>query len=61
LFLYPKAKKNELTENKLSLQAQIKEITEKGNEWLEPFSEFIERAKTGAKMARVKNSGGAAS
>ena len=32
-----KAKKNELLENKLSLQAQIKEITEKGSEWLEPF------------------------
>lgn len=50
-----KAKKNELLENKLSLQAQIKEITEKGNEWLEPFSEFVEKAKTGAKIARAKN------
>ena len=50
-----KAKKNELLENKLSLQAQIKEITEKGNEWLEPFQQFIEKAKTGAKTARAKN------
>ena len=50
-----KAKKNELLENKLSLQAQIKEITEKGNEWLEPFSEFVKTAETGAKTARAKN------
>lgn len=50
-----KAKKNELLENKLSLQAQIKEIMEKGNEWLEPFSDFVEKAKTGANMARAKN------
>ena len=55
LFLFPKAKKNELIENKLSLQAQIKEITEKGNEWLEPFSEFVKTAETGAKTARAKN------
>ncbi|KKQ98921.1 MAG: Recombinase [Candidatus Woesebacteria bacterium GW2011_GWB1_39_12] len=50
-----KAKKNELLENKLSLQARIKEIKEKGNEWLEPFNEFVEKAKTGAKTARAKN------
>ncbi len=55
LFLFPKAKKNELLENKLSLQAQIKEIQEKGNEWLEPFSDFVEKAKTGQKIAGAKN------
>ena len=50
-----KQKKNKLIENKLTLQSQIKELKEKGSEWLEPFSEFVEKAKTGAKIARAKN------
>ena len=53
--LFPKAKKNELLENKLSLQAQIKEIEEKGNSWLEPFYEFVKTAETGVLVVRAKN------
>ena len=50
-----KAKKNELLNNKLSLQAKIKEVKENGTSWLEPFRNFTEEAKTGAIVARAKN------
>ena len=48
-------KKSELVQNKLLLQAQAKEILEKGNDWLEPFSDFVKRSNCGTKIARAKN------
>ena len=50
-----KQKKNKLIENKVSLESQITDLKEKGNIWLEPFLNFTKIAKTGAKIARVKN------
>ena len=50
-----KQKKNKMIENKVLIESQITELKEKGNTWLEPFLEFIKIAKTGAKIARVKN------
>ncbi|MBI2019771.1 recombinase family protein [Candidatus Daviesbacteria bacterium] len=48
-------KKNYLIEEKLSLQQRIKEISDKGSEWLEPLKNFIGSALSCAKIARAKN------
>lgn len=50
-----KQKKNEIFENKLKLQEEITKIGQGSITWLEPFKDFIEKAKTGAKIARAKN------
>ena len=38
------------------LKTKIKEISKKGNEWLEPFSDFVNCALRAQKIAREKNS-----
>ncbi len=48
-------KKNVLIQEKLSLQGRIKEISERGTEWLEPLKNFIGSALSCAKIARAKN------
>ena len=48
-------KKNGLIQEKLSLQQRIKEVSDKGSEWLEPFSEWVGSALSCAKIARTKN------
>ncbi|MEK7472929.1 MAG: recombinase family protein, partial [Patescibacteria group bacterium] len=50
-----KTKKNEIFEKKLKLQEEITKIESGGNLWLEPFKDFIGKAKTGAKIAYGKN------
>ncbi len=50
-----KSKKNELFERKLKLQEEIGQIRTDGSVWLEPFREFMNVAKNGAKIARAKN------
>ena len=50
-----KKKKNEIFEKKLKLQEEIVKIESGGSLWLEPFKDFIEKAKTGAKIAYGKN------
>ena len=50
-----KQKKNEIFEKKLKLQEEIVKIEGGGSLWLEPFKDFIEKAKTGAKIAYGKN------
>ncbi len=48
-------KKNELLQMKLLLGQKIKELSSQGNEWLEPFEEFINVALQGQKIACGKN------
>ena len=50
-----KQKKNEIFEKKLKLQEEITKIESGGSLWLEPFKDFIEKAKTGEKIAYGKN------
>ena len=50
-----KLKKNELFERKLKTQEEISQVRLNGSSWLEPFREFINVSKTGAKIARAKN------
>jgi site-specific DNA recombinase len=49
-------KKNELVESKSLLNSKIKEISQNGVEWLEPFQEFVNSALSAHKIARAKNS-----
>jgi len=49
-------KKNELVETKSLLSSKIKEISQNGVEWLEPFQEFVYSALKAHKIARAKNS-----
>ena len=49
-------KKNELVETKSLLNFKIKEISQNGVEWLEPFQEFVNSALSAHKIARAKNS-----
>src|SRR3989344_1421615 len=49
-------KKNELVETKSLLNSKIKEISQNGVEWLEPFQEFVNSALSAHKIARTKNS-----
>ena len=49
-------KKNELVEAKSLLNSRIKEISQNGVEWLEPFQEFVNSALSAHKIARAKNS-----
>jgi len=49
-------KKNELVEIKSLLNSKIKEISQNGAEWLEPFQEFVNSALSAHKIARAKNS-----
>ncbi len=49
-------KKNELVETKSLLNSKIKEISQNGVEWLEPFREFVNSALSAHKIARAKNS-----
>ena len=49
-------KKNELVETKSLLNSKIKEISQNGVEWLEPFQEFVNSALSAHKIARAKNS-----
>ncbi len=49
-------KKNELVETKSLLNSKIKEISQNGTEWLEPFQEFVNSALSAHKIARAKNS-----
>lgn len=49
-------KKNELVEAKSLLNSKIKEISQNGVEWLEPFAEFVNSALSAHKIARAKNS-----
>ena len=51
-----KKKKNELVETKSLLNSKIKEISQNGVEWLEPFQEFVNSALSAHKIARAKNS-----
>ena len=48
-------KKNELVETKSLLNSKIKEISQNGVEWLEPFQEFVNSALSAHKIARAKN------
>ena len=50
-----KTKKNELFEKKLKLQEETSLVRLNGSSWLEPFREFMNVAKNGAKIARAKN------
>ena len=50
-----KLKKNELFERKLKLEEEISLVRLGGSSWLEPFREFMNVAKNGAKIARAKN------
>ncbi len=50
-----KSKKNELFERKLKTQEKISQVRLNGSSWLEPFREFMNVAKNGAKIARAKN------
>lgn len=50
-------KKNELLQVKTTIQEKIKELETKGNSWLEPFSEFVNRAQEIGKIARAKKNG----
>jgi DNA invertase Pin-like site-specific DNA recombinase len=47
-------KKNNLVQEKLLLDSRIEEVSEKGNEWLEPFQQFVKSAVNSAKIARAK-------
>jgi DNA invertase Pin-like site-specific DNA recombinase/predicted metal-binding protein len=49
-------KKNELVETKSLLNSKIKEVSQNGVEWLEPFQEFVNSALSAHKIARAKNS-----
>ena len=49
-------KKNEIVETKSLLNSKIKEISQNGVEWLEPFQEFVNSALSAHKIARAKNS-----
>ncbi len=49
-------KKNELVETRSLLNSKIKEISQNGVEWLEPFQEFVNSALSAHKIARAKNS-----
>ena len=49
-------KKNELVEAKSLLNSKIKEVSQNGVEWLEPFQEFVNSALSAHKIARAKNS-----
>ena len=49
-------KKNELVEAKSLLNSKIKDISQNGVEWLEPFQEFVNSALSAHKIARAKNS-----
>ncbi len=49
-------KKNELVEAKSLFNSKIKEISQNGVEWLEPFCEFVKSALSAHKIARAKNS-----
>lgn len=49
-------KKAELVETKSLLNSKIKEISQNGVEWLEPFAEFVNSALSAHKIARAKNS-----
>ena len=48
-------KKNSLIQTKLLLNQRIKEISDKGTEWLEPLKNFIGSALMCANIARAKN------
>ena len=48
-------KKNDLIETKLSLKNKIKDISQKGVSWLEPFQEFVNCALRAQKIACAKN------
>ena len=45
-----------MVETKSLLNSKIKEISQNGVEWLEPFQEFVNSAADAAKIARAKNS-----
>ncbi|MCL5431992.1 MAG: zinc ribbon domain-containing protein [Patescibacteria group bacterium] len=47
-------KKNELLQMKVTINEKIKEIERTGNNWLEPFLEFVETASEIEKIARAK-------
>src|SRR3990167_3590002 len=49
-------KKNEMVEEKSLLNSKIKEVSQNGAEWLEPFQEFVNSALSAHKIARAKNS-----
>jgi hypothetical protein len=44
-----------LVETKSLLNSKIKEISQNGVEWLEPFQEFVSSALSAHKIARAKN------
>lgn len=50
-------KKNELMETKAKFTDQIKTLSTKGVEWLEPFNEFVNGALSAHKIARAKTQG----
>jgi len=45
-----------LVERKSLLNSKIKEVSQNGVEWLEPFQEFVNSALSAHKIARAKNS-----
>ena len=49
-------KKNGMVEEKSLLNSKIKEVSQNGTEWLEPFQEFVNSALPAHKIARAKNS-----
>ena len=48
-------KKNSLILQKVTLTQELKVLEEKGNNWLEPFNEFVNNALTCGKIAAAKN------